>query len=67
MPSAIVFGTHPLIRTDPRMTKRKSRARKVLEKPQLLGWNTSDADEIQIRQWRGRAEIAKVEALDIRG
>ncbi len=46
------------------MTKRKSRARKVLEKPQLLGWNTSDADEIQIRQWRGRAEIAAVEALE---
>ncbi len=46
------------------MTKRKSKARKVLEKPQLLGWNTTDADEIQIRQWRGRAEIAKVEALE---
>jgi len=47
------------------MTKKsKTRARKVLKKPQLLGWNTSDADEIQIRQWRGRTEIAKVAALE---
>jgi superfamily II DNA or RNA helicase len=48
------------------MTKKKSktRARKVLAKPQVLGWNTSDVDEIQIRQWRGRTEIAKVEALE---
>ena len=47
------------------MTKKsKTRARKVLEKPQVLGWNTSDADEIQIRQWRGRSEIAKVVALE---
>lgn len=47
------------------MTKKsKSRARKVLEKPQVLGWNTSDADEIQIRQWRGSTEIAKVVALE---
>lgn len=30
----------------------------------MIGWNTSDADEVQIRQWRGRAEIAAVEALE---
>jgi len=30
----------------------------------LLGWNTSDKDEIQIRQWRGRTETAKIEALE---
>jgi hypothetical protein len=48
------------------MTNRKSRirARKVLAKPQVVGWNTSDADEIQIRQWRGRTQIANVEALE---
>ena len=46
------------------MAKRKIKARKVLEKPQLLGWNTSDADEIRVRQWRGRTEIAEVEALE---
>jgi hypothetical protein len=46
------------------MTKSKTRARKVLEKPQVLGWNTSDADEIRIRQWRGRTETAKIEALE---
>lgn len=46
------------------MAKRKTKARNVLEKPQVTGWNTSDADEIQIRQWRGRTEIAGVEALE---
>lgn len=46
------------------MTKRKTKVRRALEKPQMLGWNTSDADEIQIRQWRGRTEIAKIEALE---
>jgi hypothetical protein len=48
------------------MAKRKTKARKVLEKPQVIGWLTSDADETQIRQWRGRTEIAAVEALEPR-
>lgn len=48
------------------MAKRKTKAGKVLEKPQVIGWHTSDADEIQIRQWRGRLEIAAVEALEPR-
>jgi hypothetical protein len=46
------------------MTKRKTKARKVLEKPLVLGWQTSDADEIQIRRWRGRTETVKIEALE---
>src|SRR5262245_9693645 len=46
------------------MAKRKTKARKVLEKPQVLGWKTSDADEIRIRHWRGRTETAKIEALE---
>ena len=46
------------------MTKRRTKARKAADKPQVAGWNTSDADEIHIRQWRGRTEIAKVEALE---
>lgn len=48
------------------MAKRKTKGRKGLEKPQVTGWHTSDADEIQIRQWRGRMEIAAVEALEPR-
>jgi hypothetical protein len=48
------------------MAKRRSKARKASEKPQVQGWNTSDADEVQVRQWRGRTEIAKVEALEPR-
>jgi superfamily II DNA or RNA helicase len=46
------------------MTKKRTRARAVLEKPQVLGWNTSDEDEIRLRQWRGRTEIAAIEALE---
>ena len=46
------------------MTKKRSKAKKVLQKPQVLGWQTSDDDEIRMRQWRGRAEIASIEALE---
>jgi superfamily II DNA or RNA helicase len=53
-----------LIRAGASMTKRTTKARKVLQKPLVLGWNTSDTDEIQIRQWRGRTETAKIEALE---
>jgi hypothetical protein len=45
--------------------KRKpSKARKILGKPPLLGWKTSDDDEIALRRWRGRTEIQKVESLE---
>jgi hypothetical protein len=64
MPAAIVVLNSSLIRAEPSMTKSKTRARKVLEKPQVLGWNTSDADEIRVRQWRGRTQTAKIEALE---
>ncbi|MBO0757528.1 MAG: hypothetical protein J2P54_16890, partial [Bradyrhizobiaceae bacterium] len=46
------------------MKKKKTKARKVLEKPQVLGWKTSDTDEIELRRWRGRTEISKIEALE---
>ncbi|MBO0712115.1 MAG: DEAD/DEAH box helicase [Acetobacteraceae bacterium] len=46
------------------MRKRRTKARKVLEKPQVLGWNTSDPDEIAMRLWRGRTQIASIEALE---
>jgi SNF2 domain-containing protein/helicase-like protein len=44
--------------------KKRSKARKVLEKPEIIGWKTSDEDEVRLRQWRGRAEIASIEALE---
>src|SRR5208337_1628588 len=46
------------------MARKRSKARKALEKPQVLGWKTSDAEEVALRQWRGRAEIAKIEAVE---
>lgn len=52
--------------TDPPRHRRKSktRARKVLERPQPAGWQTSDDDEIALRRWRGQTEIVSVEALE---
>jgi hypothetical protein len=44
--------------------KKPTKARKVLEKPEILGWKTSDADETELRRWRGRTEIANIEALE---
>jgi superfamily II DNA or RNA helicase len=44
--------------------KKGGRARAVLDRPQTLGWSTSDAHEIALRQWRGRTEITQLEALE---
>src|SRR5205823_6734925 len=43
---------------------KKGRARAVLERPAPKGWDTSDEDEIALRRWRGRTEIAAIEALE---
>jgi len=39
--------------------KKGGRARAVLNRPQTLGWSTSYAHEIALRQWRGRTEITQ--------
>ena len=40
-------------------------ARAVLDRPPpLLGWRTTDEDEVALRRWRGRAEILAIEALE---
>ncbi len=45
--------------------RKKGRARKVLDRPpQPQGWSTSDEEEIALRRWRGRTEIAAVEILE---
>jgi len=44
--------------------KIASKARKALEKPQTTGWKTSDEDELSVRRWRGRTELAAIEALE---
>ena len=44
--------------------KTNGRARKVLNKPPLHGWKTSDEDELNLRRWRGRTEVARIEALE---
>lgn len=36
----------------------------MLEKPPVLGWRTSDEDELNLRRWRGCTEIARIEVLE---
>ncbi len=43
---------------------RKSKAAAVLERSPVLGWRTSDEDEIGLRRWRGSTEIQDVVALN---
>src|SRR5262245_34027456 len=44
---------------------KRARARAVLDKPPApQGWRTSDAEEIELRRWRGRTEIVAIEALE---
>ena len=33
-------------------SKRKTKAKAVLERPPATGWRTSDEDEILLRRWR---------------
>ena len=45
--------------------KRSAKARQVLAKPpEIQGWQTSDRDELALRQWRGRTDIVSVTPLD---
>src|SRR5438874_7917011 len=45
--------------------RRGRRARAVLERPAApQGWDTSDEQEIELRRWRGRTEIAAIEAME---
>ena len=47
-------------------TKRsKGKAKKVQQKsPGFQGWNTTDAEEVERRRWRGSTDIAAVESLE---
>ncbi|HEY7246204.1 MAG TPA: DEAD/DEAH box helicase [Xanthobacteraceae bacterium] len=40
------------------------KARNVLDRPAVLGWRTTDEDEIALRRWRGRTEIVAIAALE---
>jgi hypothetical protein len=40
-------------------------ARRVIERaPPVLGWRSSDEEEIERRRWRGRSEVVGAEPLD---
>ena len=42
----------------------RGKASKVLDRPALVGWRTTDEDEVRLRRWRGMTEIATIEALE---
>src|ERR1700722_3704252 len=42
----------------------KGKAKKVLQKPQLFGWNSTDGDEIERRRLRGQIDITAIESLE---
>ncbi len=48
----------------PRKQRRKGKAKAVLDKKPVQGWNTSDEDELAIRRWRGVTEVLEAIALD---
>ena len=51
-------------RKKPGKRVRKIATTAVLERSPVLGWRTSDEDEIALRRWRGRTEVQGVVALD---
>src|SRR5947209_5003330 len=45
--------------------RKGGRARAVLDRPpQRQGWLSTDDEEVELRRWRGRTEIAGIEALE---
>src|SRR3974390_1649368 len=48
-----------------RQGRASHKARAVLDRPPpVLGWRTTDDDEIALRRWRGSTEIVAVEELE---
>jgi superfamily II DNA or RNA helicase len=43
---------------------RNGKAKAVLERTPVVGWKTSDEDEIALRRWRGRTEILDIAPLN---
>ena len=50
---------------DTRARKKSETARRVIDRaPSLVGWRSSDDEEVARRLWRGRTEVLAVEALE---
>ena len=47
-----------------RATPRRSKYGPVERAPALIGWLSSDAEEIERRRWRGRTEVGRIEPLE---
>ena len=46
-------------------SRTRGRAKRVIERaPGYQGWQTSDADEIERRRWRGQTDIVEAQALE---
>ena len=48
-----------------RSARKPKAARAALDRPPApQGWRTSDAEELELRRWRGRTEVLGIEALE---
>lgn len=56
--------SQPLVSKSAVMAKKAGKPRKIPDKPDTLGWKTSDIDETEPRSWRGRTGIIEIEALE---
>lgn len=48
----------------PTQARRGKALRGIDRQPSFQGWRTTDGQEIERRQWRGRTEVVAVEALE---
>ena len=48
----------------PTKKARKGRRARGPKRPELLGWNTTDDEEIERRRWRGITEVAEFAELE---
>ncbi|MYH58129.1 MAG: hypothetical protein F4145_09060 [Boseongicola sp. SB0675_bin_26] len=48
----------------PAKRARNGRKASRQKRPEFLGWNTTDEEEIERRRWRGITEVAEFEELE---
>ncbi len=52
------------VQSKPRKSRQVHAHSVIAQKPKILGWNTTDDDEIALRRWRGDIESMTVQALE---
>ncbi len=52
------------VQSKPRKSRQAHAHSVIAQKPKILGWNTTDDEEIALRRWRGEIESMSVQALE---